>query len=444
MIQDIQRTIAEPAEVRGIGLHTGTETTIRFLPASPNAGVRFIRTDLPDRPAIPARIEYAVDHRDGRDDPRRTTLDDGVIQIGTVEHVLAAVAGYGIDNLDIEIGSAEPCEPDGSAKPFVDAIAKAGVVSQGELRHYYETKRPITFQENGTQRILLPHDGLKITFTIDYPNRLVGTQYASYELDTDVFVKEICSARTFAMMEDVEPLRKAGLIKGGSLANAVVVGDDGFLSDEPLRFEDEFVRHKMLDLIGDMSLLGMPLKGHLICVRGGHAVNVAFVKRLMEEAKKSYRWRSPGQKSISLSITDIEQIMPHRYPFLLIDRILELVDRERVVGIKNVTYNEPFFQGHFPGHPIMPAVLIIEAMAQAGGVLLLNTVERPETKLMYFMGIDNAKFRKPVVPGDTLRFELTLTKLRSKFCKMHGAAYVEDDLVAEADLLSTVLDRDES
>lgn len=439
MIQDRQRTIREPAQVRGVGLHTGAETVVRFLPAAPNAGIRFIRTDLPDRPSMPARIAFAVDHRDN---PRRTTLDDGIVEIGTVEHLLSATAGLGIDNLDIEISSSEPCEPDGSARPFFDVLRKAGVVDQDDLRHYYETKRPISLQDNGTQRILLPYDGLKVTFTIDYPDTLVGTQYASFELNTEIFDREIASARTFALMQDVEPLRKAGLIKGGSLSNALVIDKDRVHSDEPLRWPDEFVRHKILDLIGDLSLLGMPIKGHVICVRGGHAVNVAFVKQLMEEAKKSYRWREPGQKSISLDIEQIEEIMPHRYPFLLIDRIVELVDRDRVTGIKNVTYNEPFFQGHFPGHPIMPAVLIIEAMAQAGGVLLLNTVERPETKLMYFMGIDNAKFRRPVRPGDVLRFELRLRKLKGRICRMHGEAFVEDDLVAEADLLSMVVDRE--
>jgi UDP-3-O-[3-hydroxymyristoyl] N-acetylglucosamine deacetylase/3-hydroxyacyl-[acyl-carrier-protein] dehydratase len=439
LIQERQRTIRRAVEVRGVGLHTGTETVVRFVPAPVNSGVRFIRSDLPNRPSIPARIDFALDHTS---DPRRTTLDNGEITVGTVEHVLAAVAGLGIDNLDIEISSAEPCEPDGSSRPFARTLQEAGLVDQECLRHYYQTKRPISFQENGTQRILLPHDGLKITFTIDYPNKLVGTQYASFELDTDVFLTEIASARTFAMFEDVEPLRASGLIKGGSLANAVVVTKDEIRSDEPLRFDDEFVRHKVLDLIGDLSLLGMPLKGHVICVRGGHAVNVAFVKKLMEEARKSYRWRRPGQASISLDINAIEQIMPHRYPMLLVDKIVHLVDRDRVTGIKNVTINEPFFQGHFPGHPIMPAVLIIEAMAQTGGVLLLNTVERPETKLMYFIGIDNAKFRKPVLPGDTLRFELKLVKLKQRFCKMRGEAYVDDELVAEADLLSTIVDRE--
>ena len=439
MIQDYQRTIASPVETKGVGLHTGAETTVRFVPAPPGSGLRFIRTDVPERPAIPARVDYALELAN---DPRRTTLNNGDLRIGTVEHVLAAVAGLGIDNLDIELSAPEPCEPDGSARPFLEMLRKAGIVEQTELRHYYQTERPITLQDEGTQRILLPHDGLRVTFTIDYPNKLVGTQYASFELDTDVFTNEIAPARTFAMFEDVEPLREMGLIQGGSLANAVVVTKKEIKSDEPLRFENEFVRHKILDLIGDLALLGMPVKGHIIGVRGGHSVNVAFVKKLMEEAKKSYRWKEPGQKSISLNISDIQQIMPHRYPMLLIDRIVELVDREHVVAEKAVTINEPFFQGHFPGHPIMPAVLIIEAMAQAGGVLLLNTVERPETKLMYFMGIDNAKFRKPVLPGHMLRFELKLVKLRRRFCKMTGKAYIGDELVAEADLLSKIVDRE--
>ncbi|NNE43756.1 MAG: bifunctional UDP-3-O-[3-hydroxymyristoyl] N-acetylglucosamine deacetylase/3-hydroxyacyl-ACP dehydratase [Gemmatimonadetes bacterium] len=439
MIQDRQRTIARPAEARGIGLHTGEESTVRFVPTGPNSGLRFVRVDLEGRPVLPARVTYAL--QDVSDDPRRTTLQDGIVTIGTVEHVLSAISGLGIDNLDIEISSAEPCEPDGSAKPFVEALEAAGIVEQEELRHYYETKAPITYEDGDSQRILLPHDGLRVTFTIDYANKLVGTQYATFDLDTDTYKHEIAPARTFAMFEDVEPLRAAGLIKGGSLANAVVVTKDEIKSEEPLRFDNEFVRHKVLDLIGDMTLLGMPIKGHMICVRGGHSVNVAFVKRLMEEAKKSYRWREPGQKSISLNINDIQEIMPHRYPMLLVDRIEELVDRERVVGIKQVTINEPFFQGHFPGHPIMPAVLIVEAMAQCGGVLLLQTVERPETKLMYFLGIDNAKFRRPVVPGDTLRFVLELTRLKRSFCKMKGRAFVDDELVAEADLLSKVVDR---
>jgi UDP-3-O-[3-hydroxymyristoyl] N-acetylglucosamine deacetylase/3-hydroxyacyl-[acyl-carrier-protein] dehydratase len=438
-MQSCQRSIGRPAETHGRGLHTGIEARMRFLPAEPNTGVRFVRTDVPGHPVIPARIDFAI-HRGG--DPRRTTLDTGTVRIETVEHVLAALAGLGIDNVEIEIDAPEPCEPDGSSRPFVELLQNAGIVDQPELRHYYEVKRPISVQENGSQRILLPHDGLRVSFTIDYPNRLVGTQYASFDIDPEVFRKEIAPARTFAMLEDVEALRTGGLIKGGSLSNAVVVTKEGIRSEEPLRFENEFVRHKILDFLGDLSLLGMPIKGHFISVRGGHALNVAFVYKIMEEARKSYRWRAPGQKVIALDIQDIQEIMPHRYPMLLVDRIEELEDRKRVVGIKNVTINEPFFVGHFPGHPIMPAVLIIEAMAQTGGVLLLNTVERPETKLMYFMGIDGAKFRRPVRPGDTLRFELELVKLRRRFCQMSGKAFVGDELVAEAQLLSTIVDRE--
>jgi UDP-3-O-[3-hydroxymyristoyl] N-acetylglucosamine deacetylase/3-hydroxyacyl-[acyl-carrier-protein] dehydratase len=441
VIQACQRTIGRPVEAHGFGLHTGSETTVRFVPAEPNTGIRFQRCDVAEKPIIPARIDFAQPRRA---DPRRTTLDNGIARVETVEHVLAAVNGLGIDNLLIELTAAEPCEPDGSSKPFAILLREAGVVDQPELRHYFEVKGPISVQENGSQRILLPHDGLRVSFTIDYPNRLVGTQYASFDLDSDVFFNEIAPARTFALFEDVEPLRATGLIKGGSLANAVVVTPEGFKSEEPLRFENEFVRHKILDLIGDLTLLGMPLKGHLISVRGGHSLNVEFVRKLKAEAEKNYRWRVPGQKTISLDIEDILEIMPHRYPMLLVDRILELEDRKRVVGIKNVTLNEPFFQGHFPQHPIMPAVLIIEAMAQTGGVLLLNTVARPETKLMYFMGIDNAKFRRPVRPGDTLRFELDLVKLKKRYCKMSGKAFVGDELVAEAELLSTVVDREQS
>ncbi|MAG63214.1 UDP-3-O-[3-hydroxymyristoyl] N-acetylglucosamine deacetylase [Candidatus Woesearchaeota archaeon] len=430
--------MAEPVEIEGRGLHSGVATKLRFLPAAAGSGIRFIRVDLPGRPALPARVDLALG---GEPDPRRTTLSMGPAVIGTVEHVLAAAAGLGIDNLDIEIDSEEPCEPDGSARPFVDLFLRAGVKELPDLRHYFEVRQPISFEEGGAQRVILPHDGMKVSFTIDYRSPLIGTQYASFELDSDFFVNDLASARTFAMLEDVEGLRESGLIKGGSLANAVVVTPDEIRSDEPLRFGNEFVRHKILDLIGDLSLLGMPLKGHVIAVRGGHAANVQLVKRIRDEAVKSYRWRSPGQESISLDINAILEIMPHRYPMLLVDRIVELVDGKRVVGIKNVTINEPFFQGHFPGHPIMPAVLVVEAMAQAGGVLLLNTVERPETKLMYFLGIDNAKFRKPVLPGDTLRFELELVNLKRKFCKMRGKAFIGDDLAAEADLLSTIVDK---
>jgi UDP-3-O-[3-hydroxymyristoyl] N-acetylglucosamine deacetylase/3-hydroxyacyl-[acyl-carrier-protein] dehydratase len=308
----------------------------------------------------------------------------------------------------------------------------------------------------------LPHDGLRITFTIEYDDAYLGTQHATYDIDQEVFVKEIAPARTFVLQRDVDALRARGMILGGSLQNAVVVQPKGILNQEPLRFDNEFVRHKILDFIGDLYLLGRPALGHFVSIKSGHATNVRFVQRLaasekggpaakgvtaprIETAERAaVEAKSKGNGSggpIQLDIAAIMKIMPHRYPFLLIDRILSL-EENRVIGIKNVTINEPFFVGHFPGHPIMPAVLIIEAMAQCGGVLLLNSSYQPEEKLVYFIGIDRAKFRKPVRPGDQLRFELTLLRLKSRICKMEGKAYVDGDLVAEAELLSSIVDRD--
>ncbi len=302
----------------------------------------------------------------------------------------------------------------------------------------------MTLDDGGVQLLALPHDGLRITFTIDYPDKVVGTQSATFDLDPETFEREIAPARTFVLMRDVEALRNAGLIKGGSLANAVVVEDGKVLSDEPLRFPDEFVRHKILDLLGDLSLLGGPILGHVVAFRSGHQSHVKFVRKLEQATVNSAGSARPAVNAAGEQIWDIsaiERIMPHRYPILLVDRILEADRGRSVVGIKNVTINEPFFAGHFPGHPIMPAVLIIEAMAQVGGFMLLNRVEDPESKLVYFMGIDNAKFRRPVIPGDQLRFELKLLKLKGRICKMHGEAYVDGNLVAEADLLSSVIDR---
>jgi UDP-3-O-[3-hydroxymyristoyl] N-acetylglucosamine deacetylase/3-hydroxyacyl-[acyl-carrier-protein] dehydratase len=281
-----------------------------------------------------------------------------------------------------------------------------------------------------------------VTFTIEYPNAYHGTQHATYDITPEVFAKEIAPARTFVLERDVEALRAKGMIRGGSLRNAVVVKPDGVMNEDGLRFEDEMVRHKILDFLGDLTLLGRPARGHFLSIKSGHASNVRFVQRLAAAAGEpsGSADAANGSGPVSLDITAIERIMPHRYPFLLVDRILSL-EPARVVGIKNVTINEPFFVGHFPGHPIMPAVLIVEAMAQCGGVLLLNRVERPKEKLVYFMGIDNAKFRKPVRPGDQLRFELTLLRLKQRICKMEGKAYVDGDLVAEAELLSSIVDR---
>jgi UDP-3-O-[3-hydroxymyristoyl] N-acetylglucosamine deacetylase/3-hydroxyacyl-[acyl-carrier-protein] dehydratase len=300
-------------------------------------------------------------------------------------------------------------------------------------------RQPVVFREGEVELTAIPYDGLRLSFTIHYDNPLIATQHASFEIDPEVFAREIAPARTFALMRDVVELRERGFIRGGTLDNAVVVDEGRIMNDVPLRFPDEFVRHKILDLLGDLALLGQPLRAHVIAVRSGHRTNTRFVRQILEAEKNS----QPGGATMrpALDVQEILEIMPHRYPILLVDRILELEDRKRVVGIKNVTYNEPFFQGHFPGHPVMPAVLIIEAMAQCGGVLLMNSVDDPKKHLMYFAGIDKARFRKPVRPGDQLRFELELLRFGGTVCKMGGKAFVGDEVVAEATLLSTIVER---
>jgi len=438
-----QVTIARDATFTGPGLHSGRPSVVRFRPASINTGVRFVRVDLPGSPEIPVSTQTA---RSEQSEARRTVLAQGEAEVQTVEHVLATIAGLGIDNVIIEVDGPEPPEPtDGSARPFVELLLGAGLERQSAPKRFLKVTRPISLVEDGIEMLAVPHDGLRISFTIKYSNRVIGTQHACFDLTSDgTFVREIAPARTFALERDLEMLRARGLIKGGSLENAVVVQDDGILNREPLRFPDEFVRHKILDLLGDLFVLGVPLRAHVVSICSGHATNVRFAKKIAAEMSAATPKGVTVDTKTGSAVWDInaiQTIMPHRYPFLLVDRILELKERERVVGIKNVTINEPFFVGHFPGHPIMPAVLIIEAMAQVGGVLLLSTVDDPENKLVYFMGIDNARFRRPVLPGDQLRFELELVKIKSRSCKMHGKAFVDGQLVAEADLLSMIVDR---
>ncbi len=433
----MQRTLARPAILSGVGLHTGEKGKLRFLPAPANAGVRFVRTDLPGAPSVEVRPENAhFDPAAGR----RTILQQNGVQIHTMEHVLAAVAGLGIDNLIIETSTLEVPEPaDGSAAPIARALLEAGFEEQDRPRRHIKVTKPVTWQDGSIELSAVPYNGLRITFTINYDHPLIGRQTRSLEIDDETFLAEIAPARTFVLERDLEALRRAGWIKGGRIESAVVVGEKGLINKEPLRFPDEFVRHKILDLLGDLFLLGGPLLGHVSAARSGHQSHVAFIKRLKETLPLPGR-RAGGPPG-EWDITAIMDIMPHRYPFLLVDRITSLEEGHSVEGIKNVTINEPFFQGHFPGHPVMPAVLILEAMAQVGGLLLLNSVEDPNDKLMYFIGIDGAKFRRPVTPGDQLRLKLTLLKLRGRTSKMRGEAFVDDQLVAEAELLATIVDR---
>jgi UDP-3-O-[3-hydroxymyristoyl] N-acetylglucosamine deacetylase / 3-hydroxyacyl-[acyl-carrier-protein] dehydratase len=432
----MQRTLSRPVCLEGIGLHTGEPGHVTFRPAAENSGIHFVRTDLPGAPVVRVRPENAFF------DPlaaRRTILQQDGVQIHSMEHVLAAVAGLGLDNLSIETDRMEIPEPaDGSALPIAQALQDAGIETQARPRRHFKITKPVRWAEGGVELSAVPYSGTRFTFTIEYDHPLIGVQSRTFDLDEESFLRDIAPARTFVLERDIETLRKAGWIKGGRMESAVVVGADRILNP-PLRFEDEFVRHKILDLIGDLFLLGGPLLGHVSARRSGHQGHVAFVKCL--KAELPLPGRRAGGPPEEWDVTAIADIMPHRYPFLLVDRITALEEGNYIEGLKNVTINEPFFQGHFPGHPVMPAVLILEAMAQVGGLLLLNSVEDPNDKLMYFMSIDGAKFRRPVTPGDQLKMRLTLLKLKNRTSKMRGEAFVDGQLVAEAELMATVVDR---
>jgi len=459
-----QRTIKQQISLSGVGLHTGNNCTMTFKPAPPDHGIRFVRTDLPDSPGVIADIDHVVDISRG------TTLQDGEAKVYTVEHVLAAFAGLQIDNMIVELDNNEPPVGDGSAKPYVDKLLEAGIEDQDKDKIYLEIDSPMAYSESdrGVDLVVTPSDDLRITFMIDYKNPALGTQYTSLVDLEKEFVDEFAPARTFCFLSEIEMLKEKGLIKGGGLDNAIIiydsdlgqvevdrihkaldlkerafVGETGIINDVPLRFYNEPVRHKTLDLLGDLFLIGVPFKGHVLAARSGHKANVALAKKMRDLYKKkriAHKYGA-GNSGVLFDIQGILNIMPHRYPFLLIDRILDLEPGKRVVALKNVTINEPFFQGHFPNHPIMPGVLILEAMAQAGGVLLLNAIDDPQSKVVYFMSISNAKFRHPVTPGDQLRFELEMHSFRRGACKMSGRTFVEDKLVANADFMAMVVDR---
>ena len=432
-----QRTIKKAVAIEGVGLHTGEKGVMRFLPAPVGHGVRFVRTDLAGRPEVRVRPENA--HFDP-DAGRRTILQQDGVQVHTMEHVLAAVAGLGVDNLIIETSTMEvPEGHDGSAGPIASAMLEAGLQDQDKPTRHIKVSKPVRWAENGVELSAVPYSGFRISFRIEYDHPLIGVQERTVDITPESFMKEIAPARTFVLERDVEALRKSGWIKGGRLESAIVVGKDAVLNDEKLRYPDEFVRHKILDLLGDLFILGGPLLGHVSAKRSGHQGHVAFVKRLKETLPLP--GRRPGGPPEEWDTTAIMDLLPHRYPFLLVDRITKIEEGRAIEGVKNVTINEPFFQGHFPGHPVMPAVLILEAMAKVGGMLMLNTVADPSSNLVYFMGIDGAKFRRPVVPGDQLHFKLELLSAKRRVMKMRGEAFVDGQLVAEAELLATVVDR---
>jgi UDP-3-O-[3-hydroxymyristoyl] N-acetylglucosamine deacetylase/3-hydroxyacyl-[acyl-carrier-protein] dehydratase len=419
-----RRTIARPVSLEGIGLHLGAACQLTFRPADSGAGIAFRRTDLQDMPMIPAHADRAVQTE------RHTQLGIDPVSVHTVEHVLAAVAGCGIDDIAIDLNAGEPPIMDGSAAPFVDALMSAGTVEQAGEVQYLTVRRPLTYTDGESSYEVSPAAELELDVAIDFQHPLIGKQRSCYRVTPERFARDIGPARTFGFMHEVEYLRAKGLIQGASLENAVVL-DETSVVEGTLRFPDEFVRHKALDCIGDLALAGARVRARITANKPSHRGTVGLVRAMLDAHSK---------ETTVLEIDEIMRVLAHRYPFLLVDRILELTDK-RVVGLKNVTINEPFFQGHFPGHPIMPGVLIIEAMAQVGGMLLMGSIPNPENKVVYFTSLNNVKWRRPVKPGDQLRFELELLQVRGMMCKMAGIAKVDGQVVCEAEMGAVVRDK---
>lgn len=434
-----QRTIEKEVSLSGVGLHTGNKVNIKFKPAEVDSGISFIRIDIPDKPVIKATLDMLMSASNG---PRRTAIGVEQLQICTVEHLLATLSGLGIDNLEIEIDSNEVPGADGSGKVFYDALTQAGIKEQKTSRECYFIKEPLFVNEGNATIIVLPSSEFKVSYTLDYDHPKLQNQFFEMAITEESFRDEIVEARTFCLENETDELIKNGLGKGANYDNTLVVGKDGVVKNN-LRFDNEFARHKVLDLIGDLSLIGLPLKGHFIALRSGHSANLKLLKKISEQ-KTSYSLattadHSKGKNNGELGVEDIKKILPHRDPFLFVDKILSLEIGKRAVGVKYVRENDYFFRGHFPGRPIMPGVLIIEAMAQVGGVMML-AANRNEGKMAYFLACDKAKFRKTVVPGDELVMEVETMKLKSRTGIVRARAHVNNKLVTEADLMFALVD----
>ena len=421
-----RRTIRETVSISGIGLHTGCRVTVTCRPAEPGHGIVFRRVDLPGMPTVPARLsEVSVTER-------RTGLGTGESAISTVEHLLAAVGALQLDDLLIDIDAPEPPILDGSFEPYRDLLAGAHPEDHGGEAVVYRVTQPFQVTDADATYVVSPADMLRLTTIIEWDHPLIGRQVGSYDITAEAFAEELAPARTFGFVGEVDALRAKGLIKGASTENAIVLTDNG-VEGTMLRWPDEFVRHKAGDIVGDLALLGGRLNAHIMATKPNHHGNIALARAITRTGQRT--------GGVAMNIAQILDVIPHRYPLLLVDRILEIEGAKRAVGIKNVTINEPFFQGHFPGHPIMPGVLIIEAMAQVGGMLLLEAMGDPEEKVVYFMSLDNVKFRRPVVPGDQLRCELEMLQFRGKTCRLRGVAYVDGAVAAEAEMMARIVDR---
>ena len=435
-----QQTIKRPVSFSGIGIHTGAKVNMTWKPAPVDHGVKFVRTDLESKAVIEPHV------RNLGDTTRWTTIGSDGAVIHTVEHVLATLNGYGIDNLTIELDANEPPVGDGSSKPFVQMVKQAGIQPQEGKREIFQPREVVHVEVGDSLAVVLPSDQLRVSCTIQYGKPGLDAQFLSLVVEPETFETQIAPARTFAFYDEIQYLMDKGLIKGGSLENAVLIRNESILSTEALRFPDEFVRHKILDVVGDISLLGRPLAAHIVVLRPGHGLNAELTKalfRLVERDQPSVPFvqaiPSDADREIAMDTVRLLNVLPHRYPFMMVDRIVKIEGEERIVGLKNVTINEPYFQGHFPGHPIMPGVLQVEAIAQVAGVLMLRSGDNAG-KVAYFMSANNVKFRRPVRPGDQLMIEVEMGKSRGKIGKAKGVCRVGKEIVSEAEVMFSVVE----
>lgn len=429
-----QRTIKSPVTIKGIGLHSGDEITVTLRPAEADTGIVFVRTDLPETPRIPLRRESVV-HRD-----RQTAIAEGQAEVQTVEHLSASLLALGVDNVEIEINGTEVPGMDGSGLPFVDKLREAGRAELKAPRKRFSLDQTVAVRQGDSTIVAYPNDdsGLRLSYTLHFPQANgFGSQSVTVDLTEEHFVSDIAPARTFCLEAEAEALKEAGFGQGANTRNTLVLGADGPI-DNKFRFRDELARHKMLDLVGDLALLGCDLDAHIVANRTGHAANRELVARLGERVVELEN-RGVIQADTGLDVREVLKIIPHRYPFLFVDRVIELVGYQKAVGLKNVSFNEPHFQGHWPGQPIMPGVLQVEALAQLSGVLLLRRLQSIG-KVAVLLAIDRIKFRRPVVPGDQLRLECETLSLKRRSGKVHGRATVNDELTCEAVMKFMLMD----